>query len=284
MPARRNLATRQQEWEQKQIEIEGRGEQVERERQLLEEQHRLIVSRQQEVQRDLSERFQEIQAREAKSIEAEAALEKGQKQHQSDLVRLDRIQAMLEQRQKQLQAGALEVDRRYEQLQRDSRDLEEQAAQLDEWHNRLMSDRKSWRSRKKSKEDKIAQLDQRAAALEGQQAMLATLRTRTRTDARRIANTGTDAKRSTGLAGSDAKTICGRSLAEAEKLRVEVDNDQQLHAEERRRFEERQATMEAAVAQLRQARDTLEERGESSYAQSKNKCGRRPLSRPNRPH
>ncbi len=251
------LAARQQEWEQKQIDIEGRSEQVERERQLLEEQHRLIVSRQQEVQRELSERFKEVQEREAKVNESEAALEKGQKQHQADLVRLDRIQAALEQRQKQLQASALQVDRRYEQLQRDTRDLEEQAAQLDEWHNRLVSDTEELAKRKKEQEAEIGQLDQRAAALEGQQAMLTTLRTRLermREELRRQEQALSDQRVLQEATENDLRT----RLAEAERLRVEVDNDRQLHDEERRRFEERQATLEAAVAQLRQAREALD--------------------------
>jgi hypothetical protein len=251
------LAAFRQEWEQKQIDIEGRGEQVQRERQLLDEQHRLIVSRQQEVQRDLSERFADVQVREAKLIEAEAALEKGQKQHQADLVRLDRIQATLEQRQKQLQATALEVDHRYEQLQRDTRDLEEHAAQLDEWHNRLLSDTERLTEQKKEQEAITGQLDQRAAALEGQQAMLATLRTRLermREEIHREEQALSDQRVLQEASETDLRT----RLAEAERMRAEVENDRQLQAEERRRFEERRAIMEAAVAQLRQARATLE--------------------------
>jgi hypothetical protein len=251
------LAALRQEWEQKQIDIEGRGEQVQREKQLLEEQHRLIVSRQQEVQRDLSERFADVQVREAKLIEAEAALDKGQKQHQADLVRLDRIQATLEQRQKQLQTTALEVDRRYEQLQRDTRDLEEHAGQLDEWHNRLMSDTERLTEEKKEQEAVTAQLDQRAAALEGQQAMLATLRTRLermREDVRREEQALSDQRVLHEASETDLRT----RLAEAEKIRAEVENERQLHAEESRSFGERRAVMEAAVAQLRQARETME--------------------------
>ncbi|HEY7326269.1 MAG TPA: hypothetical protein VH592_01420 [Gemmataceae bacterium] len=252
-----DLAARQKAWEQQQIETEGRGEQVQRERQLLEEQHRLILSRQQEVQRDLSERFKEVEEREAKLVAAEAGLEKGQKQHQTDLVRLDRIQAKLEQREKQLQASALDVDRRYEQLQRDSRELEEQAAQLDEWHNRLVSETEELAKRKKEQEEQCGQVDQRASALEGQQAMLATLRTRLermREELRRQEQALSDQRVMQEATENDLRT----RLAEAEKLRIEVDNDRQLHEEERRRFEERQATLAAAVTQLRQARESLD--------------------------
>ncbi len=51
---------------------------------------------------------------------------------------------------------------------------------------------------------------------------------------------------------------------ESRRLREELDNDCLLHQEERRRFEESRATMDAAVAQLREARQSLEARQRSS--------------------
>ena len=45
---------------------------------------------------------------------------------------------------------------------------------------------------------------------------------------------------------------------ESRRLREELDNDCLLHQEERRRFEESRATMDAAVAQLREAQASLE--------------------------
>ena len=56
--------------------------------------------------------------------------------------------------------------------------MEEQAAQLDEWRTKLTADAERMTARQKDQEAKETDLVQRAAALEGQQAMLAALRTR----------------------------------------------------------------------------------------------------------
>jgi chromosome segregation ATPase len=251
------LKAAQEEWALKLVEYEAAGEQVARERQMLEEQHRLLGSRQQEQQRDLAVRLEDLVAREQKVAEDKAALEKGQKQHQSDLVRLDRIQAGIEQRQKALGARALEIDKKFEQLQRDTRDLEEQAAQMDDWHNRLTAESERLEAQKKEQAASAGQIDQRAAALEGQQAMLATLRTRLermREELRRQEQALSDQRALQEASEADLK---GR-LEEAEKLRGDLANDKQLFDEERRRFDERRVTLDQAVAQLRQAQESLE--------------------------
>jgi hypothetical protein len=121
----------------------------------------------------------------------------------------------------------------------------------------LISETEELAKQKKEHDGHSGQLDQRAAALEGQQAMLATLRTRLermREELRRQEQVLSDQRVMQEATESDLRT---RS-ADAEKIRVEVENDRQLQTEERRRFEERQATLEAAVAQLRQAREALD--------------------------
>jgi hypothetical protein len=245
--------------ERTQAELEARVEQFERERGLVEEQQKLIAARQQEVQRELAARFEECESRDREAAEARAALERGQKQHQADLVRLDRLQAHLDERQKQIQQTALEVDRRFEQLQRDTRDLEEQAVQLDEQHNRLAREAEELARRKAEYEAAAAPLDQRAAALEGQQAMLAALRTRLermREDLRRQEQALNEQR----VRQEEGEADLRDRLAAAQRLRAELDDDLKLHAEERRRFEESRAAMDAAVAQLRQAQEPLEAR------------------------
>jgi hypothetical protein len=251
------LRAAQDEWAMRQAEIEARGEQVERERQLLDEQYRLIASRQQEVQRDLAQRLEEIEQREQAVNEQTAALEKGQKQHQADLVRLDRIQAAIEARQKSLEQRALEIDRKFEQLQRDSRDMEEQAAQLDEWHNRLIAETERLATQKKEQQALAGQVDQRAGTLEAQQTMLVTLRSRLermRDELRRQEQALGDQRALQEASEGDIRA----RLAEAERLRNDLANDRQLFDEERRRFDERRSTLDQAVAQLQQAREVLE--------------------------
>ncbi len=254
--AEAEVAAQREQFARRQAEIEGHAVQAARERELLDEQHRLLASRQQELQRDLAERAADVLRRERALATAEQALEKGQKQHQADLVRLDRIQALIEQRTKRLQAHALEVDRRYEQLQRDTRELEEQAGQLDAWHNRLVQEAERLAAEKKARDGVVAQLDQRAAALEGQQAMLATLRTRIerlREELHRQEQALGDQRALQEAGEQDLR----QRTEEARRLRVELDNDRALFAEERRRFDERRATLEAAVAQLRQAQESF---------------------------
>ena len=239
-------------------ENESRAEQLApRDRMVLEEEHRRIASRQVDLQGQLADRVKECEEREQKVVEDRAALERGQKQHQADLVRLDRIQAQLEQRQKQLETRALEVDKRYEQLQRDLRDLEEQAVQMDEFHEKQSVEMEKLARQKESYEAAAAQVEQRAAALEGQQAMLATLRTRVermREEVRRQEEALSDQRAMQEASETDLKA----RQDESRRLREELDNDRLLHQEERRRFEESRATMDAAVAQLREAQASLE--------------------------
>ena len=160
-------------------ENESRAEQIQRERTALDEQHQVIVVAPAGIAGPVGRAGTGVRGARAQGGRGRrAALEQGQQQHQADLVRLDRIQAQHDQRQKQLEERALEVDKRYEQLQRDLRDLEEQAVQMDEWHNRLSGETEKLAQMKQEHETAAAQVEQRAAALEGQQAMLATLRTR----------------------------------------------------------------------------------------------------------
>jgi hypothetical protein len=240
-------------------ENEARAAQLERERTLLEDQHRQVVERQQELQDQLAARLKVCEEREGKAMDDRTALEKSQRQHQADLVRLDRIQAQHEQRQKQLETRALEVDHRYEGLQRDLRDLEEQAVQMDEWHNRLAGETEKLAQMKQEHQGAAAQVEQRAAALEGQQAMLATLRTRMERMREELRTQEEALSDQRAMQEATEIDLTARQ-EEARRLREGLDNDRELHQEERRRFDEGRLVMEAAVVQLRQAQESLESR------------------------
>lgn len=235
-------------------EIEAVGEQTERERGLVEEQYRLLASRQQEAQRDLSQRVADLERREKAVVEERAALEKGQRQHQGDLIRLDRIQANIEQRQKQLELRALETDRKFELMQREGRELLERGRQMEEWHARLTAEAERLEAQKGEQDAVASQVEQRSAALEGQQTMLTTLRTRLermREELRRQEQALSDQRVMQEATEADLKARAD----EIERLQAEAANDRDLCAQERRRFDERKATMEQAVAQLRQAQE-----------------------------
>jgi chromosome segregation ATPase len=227
-----------------------------KERQLLDEQKQLLDSRQQQLHQELSERLTELQEREQAVIEEHKILERSQDEHQSDLVRLDRLQAVMERKQKQLQIHAREVDLRFEQLHRDSRELEEQGTELDSVRTKVLADAEEINQRKE-KQDKVSdQLNQRAAALEGQQTMLTTLRTkleRMREDVRQ--GEGRLAEHQSKQA--DLEADLQSRLEDAEKIRAELAANKDLHERQRQHFKERQTILDQAVAQLRKVQEAL---------------------------
>jgi chromosome segregation ATPase len=240
-----------------QTELEAAREQFERERRILEDQHRTIVGRQQEVRRETDRRLADAAEREQKLIEEKADLERGQKQYQADLVRLDRVQGVVDHRLKQMRERALEVDRGSEQLQRDTRELEEQAAQLDEWRERLTREIEAFEARRQEYEASATKTEQRAAALESQQAMLAALRTRMermRDELRQQEQAVSEQRVRQEAAEDDLR----RRTEEARQLQLDLTSEKELFEQERRRFDERRATLEQAVSQLRQSQETHE--------------------------
>ncbi|MFO0879086.1 MAG: hypothetical protein U0840_17215 [Gemmataceae bacterium] len=256
----------QTQLEQHRTEIEASRDQLARERQIVEEQHRLFSSRQQESQRDLYERTLNLEERENRLREAQAALEQGQKLHQTDLVRLDRIQAGIERKTKLLQERALEVDRRFEALSRSTRELEEQATQLDEWHTRLTLEDERMSERRTALASQADQLEQRAAQLEGQQTMLATLRTRLERLRDELRQQEQEVSDQRALQQASESDIAQR-MAEAEALGRALLNERDLFEEERRRFDERRQTLDQAITRLREAQDALDR--EQADAQSR---------------
>jgi chromosome segregation ATPase len=250
-------ATRaQQDWAVRQAELETIGARVERDRKALDEQQGALAGRQQELHRELAKRVEDVQLREKKSAEERIILDQAQKQHQADLVRLDRIQATLDQRKKQLDAQALEVDKKFEQLQRDSRELEEQATQLDEWHNRLAAETERLAAQKQEQDAAGKQVEQRAAALEGQQSMLATLRTRLermREELRRQEQSLGD-QRALQEAG---ETDLAKRGEEIRQLREELDAELAIFGQEKRQFEEKRAALDAEADQIQSSREKL---------------------------
>jgi chromosome segregation ATPase len=259
--AAQELTRRQEEESLLQGRLAEQAEELARERQLLDARQRLLDGREQELQRDLAGERTNLEAKAQRLTQERQELERSQAEHRADLVRLDRLEAVLEQRQKQLQQRALEVDRRSEQLQRATRDLEEQARQLDEAHARLAADTEDLARRLAEQDAAGAELAQRAAAVEGQQAMLASLRTRLermREEVRQEEQQLTERYARQEI----AETSLRQQVREAERLRVELEQDRLLHDQERRRFEERQAVLEEAVTQLRQAQETLATRQE----------------------
>jgi hypothetical protein len=239
---------------QRQAELQARTEELIRERGLLDDRCQLLEHRQKALQKELADRLADIQARERQLSEDRAALEKTQAQHQSDLVRLDRLEAALDQRSKQIEARAEEIDRRWQQLQQETTELQEQATQMDEWHSKLVAEAEQLGKQKTEQEATAGQLTQRAAALEGQQAMLAALRTRLermREEVRREEQQLSEQRAVNEAAEAEVQ----KRLKEAQDLRDEMAADKQTREQDSRLFKERQSVMETAVARLRQVQE-----------------------------
>ena len=229
----------------------------------------MLKAREEQLQQEDAQRRADYEARELQLAKAGETLEKNQSQYLADLARLDRLQAAISQRQQQLQECARETDRQFEQLQRASRELEEQARHLSQWHDKLRGEATRLAQQKDEQDAAAKELAKRAEALEGQQAMLASLRTRLERlreelsrDEQRVA------EQQARVDASEAELQ--QKHQEAQRLRTELDSEKELGTQERRRFQERQSTLEAAVAQLRQAQETLtarekevEERGKA---------------------
>jgi DNA repair exonuclease SbcCD ATPase subunit len=251
----RALAARREEESVRKAEQDARAAELAQERGRLDEQRRLLAARDEEAQRQVAEKLAALEARERKLAEDWLALAKGEGEHRAALARLDRAQAALEEREKRLRGHALEVDKRYEQLQRDTRELEGQATELDAWQSKLNADMEQVAARKAEQDAAAAQLVQRSAALEGQQAMLASLRTRLeriREEVRREEEQLADVR----ARQEETEADLLRRAREVQQAREELDAERSARAEEARRLEERAALMESAVARLREAQES----------------------------
>lgn len=247
----RQSALRQQELAALQAVLDAQAKELEQTREALAAQQRQFENQQQEAQRLMAD----VKSREDQLAEDRRRLEQDQSLHQADLLRLDRHKAELEQRQEQLRARALEIDERHEELQRTSLELEEQARQLDEWHGKLADQAGEIARRKQEGDAAGSQIAQRLAAVEGQQAMLATLRSRLermRDDVHREIQLLSEQRTRQDTLEADLQ----QRQQESQRLRSELDHERQLLDLERQRFQERATLMESAVAQMRQAQES----------------------------
>lgn len=245
-------AIKEQELTAREAQLQQFADEVNQARQQVDEKDRQLETQKQ----DLAQAWTDLQARQQKLTEEEQSLAASQAQHQTDLVRLDRLAAHLEVRQKQLQDRALEIDNRAEEQARTSRDLDEQARELDQWQERLTQETEALAQQRVELEAKLAELAPRAAALESQQAMLATLRTRLekmREDVRREAQWLAEQR---SRHEQSELELQGR-LEEEQRLRNELTAERQAFEDQKQRFEERGALLEQAVVQLRQVEQKL---------------------------
>ncbi len=248
-PLRREQEARRQELDARAAELDQQQQQLAAERARLD-------ARRAEIDKDLADRGADLEAREARLAEERQKLDRDHAQLRDDLLRLDRHKAALDQREKDLQDRVREIDTGREQLQKDSKEIEDQARQLDEWHAKLAADAEAVTKKRDEQEAAAAQVNQRAAAVEGQQAMLATLRTRLeriREELRREEQQLTEQR----VRQEALETELAQRDQESQALKAGLAAEMKLREHERGQFAERSALMETAVAQLRQAREAL---------------------------
>ncbi|MFL5341768.1 MAG: hypothetical protein ACJ8F7_16610 [Gemmataceae bacterium] len=192
----------------------------------------------------------DLHAREVKLAEERQAIEQIQNRYHGDLVRIDRTQSALDERQK-------EIELRYEQMQRDAGELEDQARVIDENQERLREE-SAHLARQKNEQDTLASsLAERAATLEGQQAMLAALRTRLERMREEMRQQSQQLATERSRQETAAAELQER-LQRAEKLKTELDEEDQGRTQQRAGLEERSASLQAAISKMKALQEQLE--------------------------
>ena len=197
-----------------------------------------------------------VTQREEHLAQRERDLQKLHEQYQNDLVRLDRFQASLEQRQQQLQDRARETDQEREELQRTGREMEEQAQELATLHDNLRREELKIGQQKQEHRGAQTTLAQRTAAIEGQQTMLASLRSRLermREEVRTEHQQSLD-QRAT-IEAREAELAL--RVQEIDRMRAGFEADNAACLEQQRLLEQRQDALEAAVGQVREVEKSL---------------------------
>jgi hypothetical protein len=223
-------------------------------------QFREQVLRFQQERQEFDDRHDELQADWTAKIagleEREKTLADRTRQYEADVLRLNRLEGELEARvaEANKEADALKEDR--EQLQRDTSEMEQQLVQLDDLRAKT-TDAAARLAQQKDEQDALArQLAERGAALEGQQAMLAFLRSRLERmrDEIRDREQGLDEQR----VRQDAREAqLASQEQEIDKRQAAIDGEHAQYALDRQQWLERGAVMDAAVRQMKQAQDNL---------------------------
>ncbi|MFO0810650.1 MAG: hypothetical protein U0746_18640 [Gemmataceae bacterium] len=209
--------------------------------------------RREEAQREIERRVVE---REAECVRKEQKCTEQEARYQSDLARMDRLQGTIEQRERQLDARSADIDAKSEQLQRDTLEMEEQARQLDAAQVKLREAQEAMAARDAEVNDAAAKLAERAALVEGQQSMLAALRTRLERMRDEVRQEATALAMSRAQHDAAAREV-NEKLKTAEELKSTVEIESQAQAAQRQQFEERSAALQTAIGRMRELQDRL---------------------------
>lgn len=202
-----------------------------------------------QTQEESTAKLADFDRREKASADQMRELDARVKQYEADVLRLNRQQGELEKLQAELQLRGAEI-------KRDSADLEEGLAHLDEWRVKLTAEADRLKVQKEEQDAAARQQAERAASLEGQQAILTILRGRLERmrEEIRAREQQIDEQR----ARQDARDLeLAARHAELEKRQHEMEVDREQHTRDRAHWTERSAVMDAAVRQLKEAQEKL---------------------------
>jgi chromosome segregation ATPase len=254
----KELAAQRVEEAARRDELDAQKEQLAGKQGDLSAQTRALAQREAALQADIARQQADFDAqRNTLAVEKES-LHKGKALHQEDLVRLDRLQAAIEQRRQQIDERDKEVNQRFQQLHDSTQDLQEQVREVQNWKEETRRESEDLAKRRTELDSATADLTERSAAIEGQQVMLASLRTRlerTREELRREQQQSAEQRARLDSLEAELKL----RIDELNSLRGNLDTEKQLREGERREFEKRRSELETALAQVQQAQAALAE-------------------------
>jgi chromosome segregation ATPase len=245
--SKRSEAERQAELEARARELAALVQKIENERKILHESRA-------EVQDDLSVRAQDLQLREQKLNADRAQLEAQVRQYQSDVLRLDRRQGEVEAREQEIQGQLTVLNEKHARLRAESEEIEKQALALDELRQRADEEMKRLSAQKAEQDAQARTLAQRSAALEGQQAAIASLKSRMERIREEFRRQEQQIEQERLRQQDVEKELESRQRALAE-LQASLEAEQTLREEERRQHVERGAVLDAAVARFKEAQE-----------------------------
>ena len=252
------LVARRQDEAGRRAALDQRAEDLTRREDELSDQRRDLAEREDALKGDIAKRQTDLDTqKQALAVEREL-LQNNQAQYQADLVCLHRLQAALEDRRQQIDEREKEVSQRFQQLHESTQDLQDQVREVQDWKEQTRRESEELAKRKTELDSASADVAERSAALEGQQVMLASLRTRlerTREELRREQQQS--AEQRSRLDASEAELKL--RLDELHALRASLDAEKQLREDEHREFEKHRSELESELARVQQSQDALAE-------------------------
>ncbi len=151
-----------QEWETTRHEWQERQNSLER-------QHQIIMDWQKDLEQEHEHWLQQTQARELQLHQAEKALADKQREHQADLVRLERFHATLLERQRSLEKAEKGLHLRRDDLLKQAEELTARAEECTQWSERLRCEEEQLKANQAEVQERHHWLQERSTELELQQ-------------------------------------------------------------------------------------------------------------------